>query len=351
MKGNDPTGYLQKPSRRRILSLSAGALTTGVAGCTGTPDEGGSASPAESNEGTDTEAEQSGDTPENGANLENFGVGEMRVGDEKQNGSMFLTQVDTARDINIYIDVTKLTETNVGVDDLGVVAESRHSTGWLVSDAEITKGEQMVIQVTVTFDSEVDVDERGGVQIELTGLETSNAEHNRSLNYSATISTSNGEPDFAAGKTASFEIVDTEQIENVLDVSPSNIRIGETSQQVGILIDRATDEIEFRLDLTPLREIGVDIDGTDLVVEETSGERRNDEGEVEIEVTETAVTDGVVRLGVQTTADTLAVDVRINGLDTEEAEATADVTYPAYIGERPPEPTESSPFSISGATA
>lgn len=33
MRGNDPTGYLQKSSRRRILSLSAGALATGVAGC------------------------------------------------------------------------------------------------------------------------------------------------------------------------------------------------------------------------------------------------------------------------------------------------------------------------------
>lgn len=35
MKGNDPTDYLQKSSRRRILSLSAGALATGVAGCVG----------------------------------------------------------------------------------------------------------------------------------------------------------------------------------------------------------------------------------------------------------------------------------------------------------------------------
>jgi hypothetical protein len=33
MRGNDPTGYLQKPSRRRILTLSAGALATGLAGC------------------------------------------------------------------------------------------------------------------------------------------------------------------------------------------------------------------------------------------------------------------------------------------------------------------------------
>lgn len=351
MRGNDPTGYLQKSSRRRILSLSAGALATGVAGCTGTPDDGGSVSPADSSEGTDTEAEQSGDTPENGAKLENFGVGEMRVGDEKQNGSMFLTQVDATRDINIYIDVTKLTETNVGVDDLGVVAESRHSSGWLVSDAEITKGEQMVIQVTVTFDSEVDVDERGGVQIELTGLETSNAEHNRSLNYSATISTSNGEPDFAAGKTASFEVVDTEQIENVLDVSPSDIRIGDTSQQVGIGVDRATDEIDFRVDISTLSEVAVNIEDAEVVVKETGGERRNDEGEVETEITDTAVVDGTVQLGIQTTADTLVVDFRITGLDTEEAEATASVTYPIYVGERPSEPKESNRFRISGATA
>jgi hypothetical protein len=35
MRSNDPTDYLQKSSRRRILSLSAGALTTGVAGCSG----------------------------------------------------------------------------------------------------------------------------------------------------------------------------------------------------------------------------------------------------------------------------------------------------------------------------
>lgn len=36
MKGTDsPNGYLQNPSRRRILGLSAGALATGTAGCTG----------------------------------------------------------------------------------------------------------------------------------------------------------------------------------------------------------------------------------------------------------------------------------------------------------------------------
>lgn len=36
MEGDDPPhDYLQKPSRRRILTLSAGALATGVAGCVG----------------------------------------------------------------------------------------------------------------------------------------------------------------------------------------------------------------------------------------------------------------------------------------------------------------------------
>jgi hypothetical protein len=261
-----------------------------------------------------------------------------------------LTQVDPEEDIDIYVNVTELTETNVGFDDLGVVAESRYP-GWLVSDAEITKKEQVVIQVTLTFDDERDVDERGGVRIELTGLETSNAEHNRSLNYSATISTSNGEPDFTAGKTASFEIVDPEQIENVLDTTLSDIRIGETSQQVSIGVDRATDKIDFRMDISTLSEVGVNLQNAEVVVEETGGERRNDEGEVETEITETAVVSGVVQVGIQTTADTLLVDFRITGLDTEEAEATADVTYPVYIGERPPEPTESDPFSISGATA
>jgi hypothetical protein len=40
MKGNESPDYLQKPSRRRILSLSGGALATGLAGCTGIDDEG-----------------------------------------------------------------------------------------------------------------------------------------------------------------------------------------------------------------------------------------------------------------------------------------------------------------------
>lgn len=53
MKGSDPPhDYLQKPSRRRILTLSAGVLATGLAGCSGGGDSGQPDTPP-----TDTPAE------------------------------------------------------------------------------------------------------------------------------------------------------------------------------------------------------------------------------------------------------------------------------------------------------
>jgi hypothetical protein len=67
MKGNDPTDYLQKSSRRRILSLSAGALATGVAGCIGSPDSAGSdtdstESPSDTPESSESEEDTTGHT-------------------------------------------------------------------------------------------------------------------------------------------------------------------------------------------------------------------------------------------------------------------------------------------------
>jgi hypothetical protein len=67
MRGNDPTGYLQKSSRRRILSLSAGALATGVAGCIGSPDSAGSdtdstESPSDTPESSESEEDTTGHT-------------------------------------------------------------------------------------------------------------------------------------------------------------------------------------------------------------------------------------------------------------------------------------------------
>lgn len=47
MKGNDLPDYLQKSTRRRLISLSAGTLATGLAGCTDTGDEGPDATSTE----------------------------------------------------------------------------------------------------------------------------------------------------------------------------------------------------------------------------------------------------------------------------------------------------------------
>lgn len=67
MRGNDPTDYLQKSSRRRILSLSAGALATGFAGCIGSPDSAGSdtdstESPSDTPESSESEEDTTGHT-------------------------------------------------------------------------------------------------------------------------------------------------------------------------------------------------------------------------------------------------------------------------------------------------
>jgi len=63
MKGSDPPhDYLQKSSRRRLLSLSAGALATGLAGCTGTDDEESDATSTETPNSTSNDSSSSVDS-------------------------------------------------------------------------------------------------------------------------------------------------------------------------------------------------------------------------------------------------------------------------------------------------
>lgn len=317
---------LKRSTRRRILTVSAGALASGLAGCTGT-------SPRE--------------VSADGSQLEGFDASDISIGDTTQRVQVELSGAEPGAEINVYADLTSLTAANVGTQNLGIVAETAiGATGWLVSGAE-TDG--LVVEITVEVENLDEVADFAAVNIAATGLHTDAAADMDGLKHSVTLSTANGEPDFTTGATATYDIINPEEIANVLRVSPSDIRVGETSQQVGILIERATDAIEFRLDLSPLREMGAEISGADAVVEETAGERRDDEGDVEIEVTEATIVEDIVQISITTTADTLAVDIRITGLDTDDAEATNRLTYPVYTGERPSEPTASNWFSISGA--
>lgn len=328
--------------------MSAGALTAGLAGCIGiqSNETNPTTTDAQNSEGTSTGAFASD------VQLDGFDAADIRIGQNRQRVQVDLSGVESGEEIDLHVDFTSLTEANIGTQDLGVVAEtSRGSTGWLVSGAEISEADGIVIRVTVEIEDVDSVEDFASVNIDVTGLRTEEAEHREGLEHSVTLSTSGGEPDFTTGETAVYDVIDPEEIENVLRVSPSDIRVGETSQHVSILIERATEEVEFRLELAPLRELGAKIGGADVMVEETAGERRNDEGEVEIDVTQATIVDGVVQLSITTTADTLVVDVVINGLDTEDAEATSRLTYPVYTGERPEEPIESGRFSISGAVA
>ncbi|MBX0287400.1 hypothetical protein EGH22_13770 [Halomicroarcula sp. F28] len=291
------------------------------------------------------------ETAAGGAQIEALHASDIRIGDESQDVNVRLSGTEPAEERDLYVDLTSLTETNIDTQGLGIVAEtSSVSPGWLVADAAIIDSAGIVVRVTVARQDVDGAADFATVNIAVTGLRTEAVEQMVGLEHAVTLSMSAGGPDFTTGKTDTYDVIDPDEIENVLRVRPSDIRIGETAQQVGIVVERATDEIALRLALAPLREVDVDIGGGGVVVEETSGERRNDEGEVDIEITETAVVDGVVQVGITTTADTLAVDILITGLDTDEAEATSGITYPVYTGERPAERAESRSFSISGAT-
>ncbi|MFB6199056.1 MAG: hypothetical protein ABEI52_12450, partial [Halobacteriaceae archaeon] len=68
MKGSDPPhDYLQRSSRRRILTLSAGALATGLAGCTGGDSGQSDTTPTDTPSSTstpaDTQTATEADTP------------------------------------------------------------------------------------------------------------------------------------------------------------------------------------------------------------------------------------------------------------------------------------------------
>lgn len=341
-------GSVATPTRRNLLGLAAGAVVTGVAGCLG--------SESDDTDTTTRTTSSAGagptETAAGGAQIESLHASDIRIGEESQAVNVRLSGAEPGEERNLYVDLTSLTETKIDTEALGIVAAtSTVSPGWLVTDAAITDVDGIVVRVTVAREDVDGAEEFATVNIDVTGLRTEAAEPMTGLEHAVTLSTSDGGPDFPAGQTATYDVIDPAEIADVLRVRPSDVRVGETAQQVGILVERASDEIALRLDLAPLREVGVDIDGADVLVDDTSGERRNDEGEVDIEITETAVVDGVVRVGITTTADTLAVDIQITGLDTDEAEATSGVTYPVYTGKRPAEPAESRPFSISGATA
>jgi hypothetical protein len=290
----------------------------------------------------------------NNAQIESLGVSDIRVGDTDQRVRIGVSNVDPGTEADIYLDITSLTTAAVRIDTLGVVADVRvGSRGWAVTDAEIVDGKQGVVRVTVTVDTEDTVDAIGRLDVDLTGLQTTDGEHVSGLQHSVVLTPvgQDGIPEFTGGETASYAVIDPDELENELRVRPDDIRIGEEAQRIRCLIDHATDTIGVRVDLTPLTEAGVDTTTAALAVTDIDGERRNDEGEVVIDVTDTAVRDDIVRLNLTTTAETVAIDFQVTGLDTEAADPRDEVTYPVYTGDRSEEPSESSRFSISGAVA
>jgi len=110
-----------KPSRRRLLSVSAGALATGLAGCSSEEDDGSDSTPADESEETSTpnQTEESNES-----------------GEETDAES----QTDETPEFSVTVDYsTHVQDSATGEYNLPEPAHEGWS--WLVVDLEVTRGE------------------------------------------------------------------------------------------------------------------------------------------------------------------------------------------------------------------
>lgn len=337
---------------RRDFLLSTGSVVA-VAGCVGEPDDG-----LTQGEETNSDGEASSESSDQTqgvasvAQIQRVTVSSIERGDESQRVSITLTDVERGAEFPVYINIASFEEANIDNEELGVIADIDlmiGGMGWVVSDAEISSNKE-IIKITVAVEDDDQTDDQGGLEINLIELRTDDIEHGREFQHTVTVATDGeDEPDFDAGEMASYEIIDPEELENVLTVLTDNIRVGENEQSLQGSIDHATSDIPFRIDITPLREVGVDIEDADVEIEAIENNLTDDVEDVEVSMEE--VVDGIVRLHFTTEADVVRFSFRVINLDTEDAEATDGITYPIYTGEQPEEPEESRSFSITGAVA
>jgi hypothetical protein len=122
MKGNDASNkHLQESSRRRILTLSAGVLATGLAGCTGgdsgQPDTTPTDNPSSTSTSADTQTATRTDTP-----------------------TETETPTETTPDYDVRVEYSTHVQSGAsGEYDLPEPAYD--NWGWLVVDLEVTTGE------------------------------------------------------------------------------------------------------------------------------------------------------------------------------------------------------------------
>lgn len=295
------------------------------------------------------EGEEDGDNDnETPVSADGFSAQDIEVGDDDQRVTVTLSNVDPGDEVDVYIDATSLTAANVNVADISLIADvTRASSGWEVTDAELTVEEDVLIRVTATVGTDAERgDGRGSIRIDLTGLDTSDAEHSTDLEHHLALSPPEQEeaPSFTNSQTATYDVIDPDELENILDIAPDDIRAGDTEQRLAGRILHPTSVFVLAIDITPLREAGIGIDDADIIVDAPQDAD-------DFAITDVSIEAGVVRLRFEVSSGTAGFDCRITNLDTEELEPTDGITYPIFTGERPSDPQRSSSFDVSGVTA
>lgn len=338
------------PNRRDYLTATAATVAgIGMAGCLENDTNGdGTAGDSDQQDNSNDDDEASSGDADDFPTIEGFSASDIRRDDDEQRITVSLSNVEPGEEVDVYVDVTSLTEASMGVDDFGCVSESPRP-GWSVTDEELIVDEQILFRVTATVESDEDyVEDIGNIRMELFRLGTETVEHMSDLQHYATLSPADEEPDFENADTATYDVIDPAELENLLAIAPQDIRAGDTEQEVFREIGHATSEIDLGIDINPITEAGVDIDDAGVVVDMVGGGDRNEET---VEVISASITDGVVRIHFEVEAESIAFEFEITNLETDDVERTEDITYPIFTGERPPDPQRSRPFEISGVTA
>lgn len=326
------------------LGTSVGAIgLTGLAGCTEIN--------SQNTKPPDGDGEATGDGPSNNSQINSASASDIRVGDTEQRLTISMLQVYPGTSFELLIDVSELTKADIGTGDLGAVVSIERAVGWTVTDATISNEENRTLRVSVSIENEEHADEQGYVEVNLTNLQTDEAKHVSGLQHSVTLESTEDGSDSEDQSSATYNVIDPDELENVLRVTPRDIRAGESEQQIRLIIEHATDDIGFRMDISPLTDVDVEVGSATVTVEDKAGERRGEEETVEVEIADATIESQIVRVDITTSADTVAMELQLTGLDTDDAEPSDEITYPIYTGERPSEPSESRPFSISGVVA
>lgn len=316
----------QAPSLRAattaLVVATAVVLATGVAGALVVTGEAAATASASTAGGDDPTID--------------LAAGDVEIGEDEQSLDFRLGPVEPGGEVDVYVDVTRLTEANVNLDDADIAIQEVDRAS-VTADRIVQQDGAVVVHLTLDLEDGVD---RTHVRSQVTGLNTDDAEHTTDLRHYAAVDDDERFGDDAPGpgdtESTPYDVFDPAERDPDLRVGPHDLDVGDDSQTVTVRGSDVTRDFRLGVDVRPLTDAGVDIQGADVVVGDAEG----------VTVTSATMTDGQIELALDAEAETIRLVFQVVDVDADDATPTEDLTYPVFVDGEPADREESTPFSV-----